>query len=187
MIAKLENRFDIIKDALKDTPLNGRIAFKENAEIMDENLDVDVKEVIVSILNMFDIARYPDFNVCPTTSYGKPKTCIDYYLRYHKENAESEQQNNPFYKMRYIIKDIFQLYDRIETNMRDFYTVRNPKGRYHAMKGIVAPKKRKLSLAILPKRFALPFAQRFSLSNRRSVSRFDRRKRRRLRLETESV
>lgn len=140
-IAELENRFDIIKDALKDTPLNGRIAFKENAEIMDENLDVDVKE-IVSILNMFDIARYPDFNVCPTTSYGKPKTCIDYYIRYHKENAESEQQNNPFYKMRYIIKDIFQLYDRIETNMHDFYTVRNPKGRYHAMKGIVAPKEK---------------------------------------------
>ncbi|MBQ5790804.1 MAG: hypothetical protein IIW01_10980 [Thermoguttaceae bacterium] len=34
------------------------------------------------------------------------------------------------------------MYDRIETNMRDFYTVKNPKGRYHSMKGSVAPKEK---------------------------------------------
>ncbi|MBP3531103.1 MAG: AIPR family protein [Thermoguttaceae bacterium] len=139
-IAELEDRFDLIKDALQDAPFLSRIAFKENVELTNDAIDVDVKDV-VAILNMFDLARFPDLSACPTISYSSPKKCVDYYIKYHKENESSGSQcNNPYYKMRKIMQDVFRLHDLIEQNMKMFYTKNNSSGRYGAIKGVFTPK-----------------------------------------------
>ncbi len=131
-IAELEDRFDIIKNALKDQPYMDRVFFKEN-----DSGEIDVADLL-SILMMFNIKRFPDRETFPTISYSGKKRCIDLYIQDHKEFGESEQ--NPYVKMKNIMPDIFKLYDTIEQNMNNYYRAKNPGGRYGATKGVVVPK-----------------------------------------------
>ena len=128
----MEKRFNIIKDALKDQPYIGRIFFKEN-----DAGEIDVADIL-SILMMFNLDRFPDRETFPTISYSGKKQCIDSYIKYHKEYSESIQ--NPYVKMKKIMPDIFKLYDKIETNMNNYYRIKNPNGRYGATKGVLVPK-----------------------------------------------
>lgn len=131
-IAELENRFDIIKDALKDQPYMERVFFKEN-----DSGEIDVADLL-SILMMFNIKRFPDREAFPTISYSAKKRCIDLYIQDHKDFGESKQ--NPYVKLKTIMPDIFKLYDTIERNMNNYYRAKNPGGRYGATKGVVVPK-----------------------------------------------
>lgn len=131
-IAELEDRFDIIKNALKDQPYMSRVFFKEN-----DTGEIDVADIL-SILMMFNISRFPDREAFPTISYSAKKRCIDLYIQDHKEYGETLQ--NPYVKMTPIMPDIFKLYDRIERNMSTYYRAKNPNGRYGATKGVIVPK-----------------------------------------------
>mgnify|MGYP000201196546 CR=1 FL=1 len=131
-IAELEDRFDIVKNALKSQPYMDRVFFKEN-----DSGEIDVADLL-SILMMFNIKRFPDREAFPTVSYSGKKRCIDMYIQDHKEFGESEQ--NPYVKMKSIMPDIFKLYDTIERNMSDYYRAKNPGGRYGATKGVIVPK-----------------------------------------------
>lgn len=131
-IAELEDRFDIIKNALKDEPYMNRVFFKEN-----DSGEIDVADLL-AILMMFNINRFPDREAFPTISYSGKKRCIDLYIQDHKEFGESGQ--NPYVKMKNIMPDIFRLYDTIEQSMNTFYRAKNPGGRYGATKGVVIPK-----------------------------------------------
>ena len=131
-IAELEDRFDIIKNALKDQPYMDRVFFKEN-----DFGEIDVADLL-SILMMFNIKRFPDREAFPVISYSGKKRCIDLYIQDHKEFGESGE--NPYIKMKRIMPDIFKLYDTIERNMNNYYRAKNPGGRYGATKGVVVPK-----------------------------------------------
>lgn len=131
-IAELEDRFDIIKNALAGQEFIDRVFFKEN-----DNGDIDVADLL-SILMMFNLARYPSMEGFPTISYSGKKRCIDLYIQDHKAYAESA--DNPYVKMKPIMADIFKLYDQIEVNMNAFYRAKNPGGRYGATKGVIVPK-----------------------------------------------
>ena len=131
-IAELENRFDMIKTALKDQPYMDRVFFKEN-----DSGEIDVADLL-SLLMMFNIDRFPDRENFPTISYSFKKRCIDLYIQDHKTLGESAQ--NPYMKMRRIMPDILSLYDTIERNMNSYYRVKNSGGRYGATKGVVVPK-----------------------------------------------
>lgn len=131
-IAELENRFDIIKNALNDQPYMERVYFKEN-----DSGDIDVSDLL-SILMMFNLKRFNGMDSFPTVSYSGKKSCVDYYISSHKEFGEST--DNPYVKMLPIMKDIFRLYDKIEVNMSSFYKAKTPNGRYGATKGVIVPK-----------------------------------------------
>lgn len=132
-IAELEDRFDIIKNALANESYISRIFFKEN----DTAGDIDVSDLL-ALLNMFNIARYNGTASFPTNSYSSKKKCIDLYIADHKEYGESKE--NPYVKMAGIMPDIFRLYDHIETNMNRYYREKNPNGRYGSTKGVQVPK-----------------------------------------------
>ena len=131
-IAELEDRFDIIKTALKEEAYMERVFFKEN----DEG-DIDVADLL-SLMMMFNLDRYPDMNAFPTIAYSAKKRCIDLYIQDHKQHGETA--SNPYVKMKNIMPDIFKLYDLIEVNMNSFYRSKNPSGRYGATKGVTVPK-----------------------------------------------
>lgn len=131
-IAELEDRFDIIKNVIADEPFKDRVFFKEN----DEG-DIDVSDIL-AILNLFNIDRYPNMESFPKESYTSKKKCIDNYINDHKDYGETV--DNPYVKMVPIMKDIFRLYDVIETNMSNYYRQKNPNGRYGAVKGVSIPK-----------------------------------------------
>lgn len=131
-IAELENRFNLIKNALSDQPFLSRVYFEENG-----NGDIDVADLL-SILMMFNLDRYKGMDAFPTVAYSGKKRCIDLYIQDHKQFGETAE--NPYVKMTPIMVDIFRLYDLIETGMNGFYRTKNPNGRYGATKGVLVPK-----------------------------------------------
>lgn len=131
-IAELEDRFDIIKNALANENYISRVFFKEN-----DNGDIDVADLL-ALLNMFNIARYSGMASFPINSYSSKKKCIDLYIADHKQYGESNE--NPYVKMIGIMPDIFRLYDAIEVGMNKFYRQKNPSGRYGSTKGVQIPK-----------------------------------------------
>lgn len=131
-IAELENRFDLIKKGIENLPFYKRVFFEENAEG-----DIDVCDIL-AILNMFNLDRYPGSDPLPVNSYNGRKTHVDYYLAQHKEHGNS--QKNPYAKMHPIMKDVFTLYDQVETKMNVYYREMYPSGKFGSIKGVV-PKK----------------------------------------------
>ena len=131
-IAELENRFNIIKRAIEKEPYYNNIYFKEN-----ENGDIDVADII-SILNLFNIDKYPDKNENPIVSYTGKGQCIKNYINLHREYEDSLK--NPYAKMNNIIPDIFKLYDHLEKNMRKFYSNGVSNKKYGLVTGVTTRK-----------------------------------------------
>lgn len=127
-IAELENRFDIIKNAISEEAYSADIFFKEN-----EDGDIDVADTL-AILNMFNIDTYSDMEKYPTSSYSSKKKCIDLYIKAHKQYGECFP--NPYVKMAPLMKDIFKLYDYLEISMAKYYKEKNPTGKYGSVKGV---------------------------------------------------
>jgi hypothetical protein len=131
-IAELENRFDIIKETIEmETDYFDRIIYKQNADG-----DIDIGDII-SILNLFNLDAYPDNLVSfPIQSYSGRSKCIERYIKAHKDYGSNMQ--NPYVKMKPIMTDIFKLYDRLETNIGEYYRQSRPDGKakYGSVKGV---------------------------------------------------
>lgn len=131
-IAELEDRFEIIKQAIKEEPYSKNIFFKEN-----DDGDIDVADIL-SILNSFNIDKYPNKNENPVISYTGKGQCIKNYINIHKEHGDSIK--NPYVKMKNVMTDIFKLYDYLEKNMRKFYSNGISNKKYGAITGVVPRK-----------------------------------------------
>lgn len=130
-IAELEDRFDIVKDVLEGEPkIMDRVAYKENAEG-----DIDITEIL-AILNLFNIEEYPtnQTEAYPTQSYSGRAKCTERYITMHKKHGNKIE--NPYVKMAPIIIDMFKLYNKLETNIGDYYVEGNQGGKYGRVKGV---------------------------------------------------
>lgn len=112
-IAELENRFNLIKDTISAEPFSKSVYFREN-----DTGDIDVADII-SLLTLFNVDKYPDMNSFPVIAYSGKKKCIDCFIDAHKANGETP--GNPYFRMRGIMLDIFKLYDKLETNIGNYY------------------------------------------------------------------
>jgi len=136
-IAELYNRFEIIKQAIKNESFANEVFFEENADGT-----VDVSDIL-ALLNLFNVDRYPELNDYAIVSYNGKKQCIDYYIKQHIENAETLA--NPYVKMSKIMVDIFKLYAQLELNARDYYSGGIPGKKYGSVIGITKKKEGKPS------------------------------------------
>ena len=93
---------------------------------------------IISILNLFNIDKYPNKNENPIISYSGKGQCIKNYIECHKTYGESFE--NPYYKMTKIIPEIFKLYDHLEKNMKDYYNNGVPNKKYALITGVAKRK-----------------------------------------------
>lgn len=136
-IAELYNRFEIIKEAIKNEPFKDDVFFEENAEGT-----IDVTDIL-ALLNLFNIKRYPELNDYAIISYSGKKQCIDYYIKEHIEHGETLQ--NPYVKMSKIMVDIFKLYDKLEVNARNYYGAGIANKKYALVTGVSKKKEGKPS------------------------------------------
>lgn len=132
---ELREHFDLIKDAIGNEPFYEDISYKENDAKRIDILD------ILAIMNMFNIDRYPlKSKSYPITSYSGKATCLEYYIKAYKEN-ENDKTKNPYYKMSKILPDICKLYDKIESNIGDYYNRSVAVGgKYGAVTGVATHK-----------------------------------------------
>ncbi|WP_404303137.1 AIPR family protein [Paenibacillus sp. DP01] len=132
-IAELKNKFDlIIKDTIKDEPFSDNIAYKEN-----EDKDIDISDIL-TILYMFNLEKSPNLDKMPTSAFSGKQTCIKAYTEAYDTNQDQHgnQHQNPYFKMRSIMVDIFKLYDLIEIKMERKYREANSTGKYGSVKGV---------------------------------------------------
>lgn len=138
-IANLKDYFSLIQEAIESESFRNRVNYMEN----DEG-DIEIGEIL-AILYMFNIDQYPSMDNCPVAGYNSKKKCIDTYIKYIEkvENGDIKGTENPYYKMKDIIPDIFKLYDRLETNIGSYYSKKNPGGHYGATTGVAVAKEGK--------------------------------------------
>lgn len=135
-IANLKDYFDIIKDFASAESFRDRINYVEN-----DDGDIDVSDIL-ALMFMFNVKAYPGMDNCPISAYSGKKKCVDAYIaeRERVENGEIDKEENVYYKMSGIIHDIFGLYDKLEQNIANYYTKKNPGGRYGATTGVSVSK-----------------------------------------------
>lgn len=112
-IANLDNRFDFIKEAIKDEPYSERVFYREN-----DPGNIDIAD-ITAIINMFNIDKYKKFTDVASSGYTQRKVVMSNYIKQHEKYGDTEE--NSFYKLRYILKDIISLYDKLESNFDKYY------------------------------------------------------------------
>ena len=103
----LDDKFDYIKNVIKNQPYADRIAYKDN-----ENKEIHISELI-RLLFAFDIVKYPDETVSPIQSFsGKAQV----FKRY------KECYDTPFYQeLTKELPKLVELYDTIEVEMPQKY------------------------------------------------------------------
>lgn len=132
-IAELYQKFNIIKDAIKDEPYANDVYFKENEEGR-----IDVSDV-VAILNLFNLDRYAHGpKDTAIVSYNAKKACIDNYIKNY--DMYGETMDNPYVKMKKIIPGIFALYEHLERNIGKYYSQAVKNGLYGRTVGVAYKK-----------------------------------------------
>jgi hypothetical protein len=117
-IEELKDSFSVIKRCFSALPFANRIAYKMNEHYNDPSIEpIDVREVI-TILNMFNQVIYPIRNndgrladLQPVQCYTGKEASLKRFLNLGKGRREQIIIN-----MEPIIKDIFDLWDDIESN-----------------------------------------------------------------------
>ncbi len=123
----LDNKFDILQEAVKSEPYADKIAYKDN-----ERQEYHVSDFL-KLIYAFDIDKYPDDSSAPVQSYsGKAQV----FKRY--KEAYGEDFMNELVKQ---LPTLVRLYDTIECEIAEAYAMYKQdqgtaKSRFGAVKGI---------------------------------------------------
>lgn len=129
-IAELKQKFNFIKDFLKDEPFIDNIRFKEN----DDEKEIEMN-YLISLLFMFNIDKFNGQSV-PTQACSNVQSCMNDFLKEY-DNHHDNIECNPYYKLKNIIVDIFKLHDKLQQNMPKYYKQYFTSGRYGQVKGVI--------------------------------------------------
>ncbi|MEN1746826.1 AIPR family protein [Lactiplantibacillus plantarum] len=133
-IAELANKFEFIKEAIKNEPFSNNISYKQN-----ENKDIDTVD-IVRIMYALNIFKYPETSLKqPIQSYsGKAQVLKDYLSEYDRHEKSSSE--NPYKKLAILLPSMARLYDTIEQDIGQAYKegTEDGKARFGKVKGVEA-------------------------------------------------
>ncbi|WP_252242692.1 AIPR family protein [Clostridium sp. ZS2] len=129
-IAELKKQFDFIKTIIKEEPFAEKIAYKDN-----DDKDIEII-YIISVLFMFNIDRFNNDGTVPVHACSSTQNCmkdfLDTCIRY-QDNIDE----NPYYKMKDIIVDLFRLHDKVQCEIGDYYQIYHGKAsKYGRVKGV---------------------------------------------------
>jgi len=134
-IAELENSFEVIKEAFVNVPFASRIQYKMNEHYNEEDVvPIDVREIIATLI-MFSQSIYPYQTSQGTLSETQPIQCYSgkeaslkkfLYLASNDETIQKQNRENMVRHMKFIIPDIFNLWEEIEC---EFASVSNSTGK----------------------------------------------------------
>lgn len=102
---ELDDKFDVIKQAISSESYASDIAYKDN-----ENKRIPISEIL-RLMFTFNIKRYPDDSSVPISAYsGKQAVFTDYRKEYNSEN-------NIYHKLAPVIPDLVSLYETIQIDL----------------------------------------------------------------------
>jgi hypothetical protein len=101
-LENLNNKFEWIKEELKNTPYSKEIAYKEN-----EDGEYTVRD-LVSLLTLFNIDLFPAKNGHPKIAYVSKEECLKRFI----DNEDSYKKLKPLMKNIFELTDFIQLYSQ---------------------------------------------------------------------------
>jgi hypothetical protein len=125
---ELDDKFDIVKDAVAAESYSEDIAFKDN-----DNKRIPVVELI-KLMFAFNLKRYPDDSSAPVSAYsGKATVFKDYKTEY-------DQENNIYKKLSAHLPKLVELYEKIQEELplkySEFKKEDGKKPRFGGVRGI---------------------------------------------------
>ncbi|MBY8910027.1 AIPR family protein [Salinicoccus roseus] len=130
-IAELANKFEFVKEALKNEDYANDIAYRENDDKRLDTID------LVRLMYSFNAFKYAGSNSQPIQAYsGKAQVLKDYLKNYDHQG----DHRNDYEYIAPLLPTITKLYDQIEIDMRQAYLDNNPKGAFGKVKGIDSKK-----------------------------------------------
>ena len=138
-LTTLSGRFQWIRDEIRGTRYEPKIAFKEN-----EEGEYDVRD-LVAILTLFNIERFHDDDH-PIIAYRNKENCLALYKE-AEDKFERQKKASVYRKLRPLLKDILDLHDYIQVKGRWLYnqpgTDGGPKGKAGKLSWVEKSKKGK--------------------------------------------
>lgn len=121
---ELDDKFDFIKEAIKNEPYSNDIAIKDNSK---ERLPIIE---LLKLLFAYNIYKFPDANTTPTQAYsGKAMVFKDI-------KKDLDNKTGYYDSLAKILPDLVQLYDKIELEFRTKYLEYNPTGKFGGLRGV---------------------------------------------------
>lgn len=107
-LAELDNKFDFIKEAIKEQPYADNIGYRQNS-----TEDIDIREII-ALMTVFNVEKYTplDLDNQPVKAYSQREDCLNDYLHQLKNEKESNIVSG-YRKLRNILPKILELADHI--------------------------------------------------------------------------
>ncbi len=121
---ELDDKFDFIKEAIKNEPYSTDIAIKDNSK---ERLPIIE---LLKLLFAYNVYKFPDANTTPTQAYsGKAMVFKDI-------KKDLDHETGYYDSLARILPDLVQLYDKIELEFRTKYLEYNPTGKFGGLRGV---------------------------------------------------
>lgn len=128
----LENSFDIVKEAIANESYKDRVAYKDNQEQNNKDIDIHISDLL-KLMFAFNIKKFPDAGSSfPISAYsGKAMVFKDYKTEYGKE------EDNIYKELVKQLPTLVKLYEQIQIDMPEFYREsKNNKARFGGIRGI---------------------------------------------------
>lgn len=134
---ELDDKFEFIKEAVKNEPYANDIAIKDNSK---ERLQIIE---LLKLLFTYNIYRFPASKDTPTQAYsGKASVFKDI-------KTDLDGGTGYYYHLAKLLPDLVRLYDYIELDFRKKYLEYNPSGKFGGVRGIEKKKDGKPSFKTL--------------------------------------
>lgn len=121
---ELDDKFDFIKETIKDEPYANDIAVKDNSK---ERLQIIE---LLKLLFSYNVFKFKDANDTPTQAYSS-KAAV-----FKDIKKDLDNNTNYYHRLSVLLPDLVRLYDQIESEFGDKYLEYNPGGRFGALRGI---------------------------------------------------
>lgn len=111
---ELDDKFDFIKNSIRNTPYKNDVAYKDN-----DNKSIRIGELI-KLLFAFNIKRFPDDGTAPVSAYsGKAAVFRDYKKEF--DESKKEKIPNIYEQLAPQLPKLIELYENIEKDIPKKY------------------------------------------------------------------
>lgn len=121
---ELDDKFDFIKESIKNEPYATDVAVKDNSK---ERLQIIE---LLKLLFSYNVFKFKDANDTPTQAYSS-KAAV-----FKDVKKDLDNNTNYYHRLSVLLPDLVHLYDEIESEFAAKYLEYNPGGRFGALRGI---------------------------------------------------
>lgn len=131
---ELDDKFDFIKEAIKNEPYSNDIAYKDN-----DNREIRIAELL-KLMFSFNIKRFPDDSSAPVSAYSGKAAVFRDYKKEFEEKEKGNTRENIYELLSPHLHKMVQLYELIQKELpekyQEFKEEEGKKGNFGKVRGV---------------------------------------------------